>query len=329
MLAECLDSLASQTLRDFEVIVVDNGSEDGSVEFLSQSAARVPYSLRLIENRENRGFCAANNQGIAVARGSLIALLNNDAAAHPEWLAELAAVMDAPDGRDIGMVASKILVHGEHGRIDKAGHLIFWDGQNRGRGTGEADHGQFDQVEEVAWPDGCAALYRKAMLDQIGGFDEDFFAYADDAELGLRARIAGWGCLYNPRAVVYHRRGQTLGMGSRKRLELIERNRLLLVLKLFPPGLVLLNPLFYAARLAAGALASLGNRGDTRHYPGWAGRWTMLRALAAGDLAALAMARRMLNKRKEIKRFRKLSHREVWALLKRFQIPLWTLAGRG
>jgi GT2 family glycosyltransferase len=81
---------------------------------------------------------------------------------------------------------------GRSQRIDKAGHLIFPDGQNRGRGSGALDRGQFDREEEVLWPDGCAAMYRKEMLDEIGGFDEDFFAYGDDAELGLRARIAGW-----------------------------------------------------------------------------------------------------------------------------------------
>ena len=93
------------------------------------------------------------------------------------------------DGRpDVGMAASKILVHEDPRRIDKAGHLIYPDGQNRGRGSGELDEGQYDRVEEILWPDGCAAMYRRAMLDQIGGFDEDFFAYADDAELGLRAQ---------------------------------------------------------------------------------------------------------------------------------------------
>jgi len=119
---------------------------------------------------------------------------------------------------------SQILVYEDPRRIDKAGHLIWPDGQNRGRGTGETDHGQYDRVEETAWPDGCAAMYRKDMLDLIGGFDEDFFAYADDAELGLRARLAGWRCLYIPTAVVYHHLGSTLGRYSAERLVLIEDN---------------------------------------------------------------------------------------------------------
>ena len=112
--------------------------------------------------------------------------------------------------------------------IDKAGHLIYPDGQNRGRGTGQLDRGQYDQEEEILWPDGCAALYAREMVDEIGGFDEDLSAYGDDADLGLRARIAGWKCIYVPSAVVRHHRGSTLGVLAPKRIKLIERNRVLL-----------------------------------------------------------------------------------------------------
>ena len=102
------------------------------------------------------------------------------------------------------------------------------------------------------------------MLDEIGGFDEDFFAYGDDAELGLRARIAGWRCIYAPRAVVRHHRGSTLGKDSGWRLELIERNRVLLAVKLFPWSLLWLNPFYFAVRLAAGAMLARGKRGRHR-----------------------------------------------------------------
>src|SRR6266852_1229532 len=216
---------------------------DGSPEMVEREYP----GIRLIRNRENRGFCAANNQGIQASRAEFIALLNNDAEAEPGWLEALRAAFE---GRpDCGMAASKILVWENPDRIDKAGHLIYPDGQNRGRGSGQKDRGQFDRVEATLWPDGCAAMYRRAMLNEIGGFDEEFFAYADDAELGLRGRIAGWTCLYAPGAVVRHHRGATLGLGSARRLTLIERNRVLLVVKLFPWNLLWLNGVYLLARI--------------------------------------------------------------------------------
>jgi GT2 family glycosyltransferase len=319
LLRACLRSLAGQTGVDFETIVVDNGSTDGSAEMAERD-----FGARVIRNRENRGFCAANNQGIAIAGGEYIALLNNDAEADAGWLAALLrACTRAPE---VGMAASKILVWEDPRRIDKVGHLIFPDGQNRGRGGGALDQGQYDHEEEVLWPDGCAALYRKAMLDRIGGFDEDFFAYGDDAELGLRARIAGWKCIYTPEAVVRHHRGSTLGKDSVGRLKLIERNRVLLALKLFPWSLLWLNPLFFAVRVAAGVRAAQQGTGDTVHFPGLGGKFAMARALLAGDLAALRLAPRMLRKRGEVQRIRRLPPAAVRRLLLSNRVGLGEVA---
>ncbi len=316
LLRACLESLARQQAADFETIVVDNGSTDGSLEML---AART--DVRVLSNRENRGFCAANNQGIAAARGAYIALLNNDAEAAPGWLAALRAAFQEPD---IGMAASKIVVWDNHGIIDKVGHLMYPDGQNRGRGTGEPDRGQYDSVEEVLWPDGCAAMYKREMLEQIGGFDEDFFAYADDAELGLRARIAGWRCLYMPGAVVRHHRGATLGRASMRRLAFIERNRVLLAAKLFPWSLLWLNGPYYLARIAAGMWAAARGEGEIANYQGLNGKLTAATALIRGDLAALRLLPKMLRKRRQLRR--KLSPREVRALILGHRISLRALS---
>ena len=319
LLRACLTSLARQQSVAFEVIVVDNGSSDGSADMDEGE-----FDARVIRNSENRGFCAANNQGIAAARGEFIALLNNDAEAELNWLDEL--LRACASGPQIGMAASKVLVWEDPSRIDKAGHLMFPDGQNRGRGTGMLDRGQFDRQEEVLWPDGCAAMYRKRMLDEIGGFDEDFFAYGDDAELGLRARIAGWHCLYAPRAVVRHHRGATLGKDSGWRLHLIERNRVLLAAKLFPWSLLALNPFYYAIRLVAGAVLARGNHGDTAHFPGIGGKLTILKALAHGDVAALRLLPRMLRKRAEIRRLSRLTPAEIRRLLLAHRLSLSEVA---
>ena len=299
--------------------MVDNGSTDGSADL-----AEKEFGASVIRNPENRGFCAANNQGIARARGEFVALLNNDAEAEPGWLAALHRACSG--SADIGMAASKVLVWEDPRRIDKVGHLIFPDGQNRGRGSGVLDRGQYDREEEVLWPDGSAAFYRKEMLDQIGGFDEDFFAYGDDAELGLRARIAGWRCIYTPHAVARHHRGSTLGKSSARRLELIERNRLLLALKLFPWSLLWLNPVYFAARLLAGMAAAGQGMGDTAHFPGLRGKWAMACALIRGGLGALRLAPRMLRKRALIRRIRHLSPGDVRRLILANRLSLREIA---
>jgi GT2 family glycosyltransferase len=319
-----LQSLTLQRLnrqRKFQVVVVDNGSEDGSAEMVEREFSANPaFQIALIRNRENRGFCAANNQGFGASDSEFVALLNNDAEAEPGWLAGL---QSAFEGRpDVGMAASKILVYEDPRRIDKAGHLIYPDGQNRGRGSGELDAGQYDRVEEVLWPDGCAAMYRRAMLDEVGGFDEDFFAYADDAELGLRARIAGWKCLYIPDAVVRHHRGATLGVRSGRRLELIERNRVLLVAKLFPWSLLYLSSLYYLLRISAGLLAGLRNKGELSKFTGVRGKLIAALALLKGDLQSLPLLPRMLAKRRSVNRIRKLTPREVRRLILDHRIPL-------
>ena len=278
------------------------------------------FLLRLIRNQVNRGFCAANNQGFAASESEFVALLNNDAEADPDWLSALVQAFEGRPG--VGMAASKILVHEDPRRIDKAGHLIYPDGQNRGRGSGEFDTGQYDRIEEVLWPDGCAAMYRRQMLDQIGGFDEDFFAYADDAELGLRARIAGWKCLYMPAARVRHHRGATLGVRSGRRLVLIERNRVLLAAKLFPWSLLWLNGAYYLMRLAAGLWAAATHKGEVGQFPGLSGKIMAALSLLKGDLAALMLLPKMLAKRRDVRHIRKLSPREVKTLILEHRIPL-------
>ncbi len=320
LLRRCLESVVAQKGVQFETIVVDNGSSDGSAGMVEREFP----SVRLILNPENRGFCAANNQGIRAARGDYIALLNNDAEARPGWLSALREIFDRC-GDEFGMAASKILVYEDPSRIDKAGHLIYPDGQNRGRGTGETDSGQYDAVEETLWPDGCAAMYRKSMLDRIGGFDEDFFAYGDDAELGLRARLGGWRCMYVPTAVVWHHRGATLGLDSGRRLKLIERNRVLLAFKLFPWSLLWLNAVYYLGRLATGAWAAARGRGEAALYAGVRGKFRIALALVQGDLEALFLLPRILKKRRQLQNIRRLSAAQLRRLILDNRISLQDL----
>ncbi|HEV8413941.1 MAG TPA: glycosyltransferase family 2 protein, partial [Bryobacteraceae bacterium] len=324
LLQACLTSLSRQTHGSFEVVVVDNGSRDGSPELVEEMAKTYPVPLKLTVNSTNMGFCAANNQGMFSTDAEMVALLNNDAEAEPGWLAALERVIR--EAEDIGMAASKVLVWEDPTRIDKCGHLMFPDGQNRGRGSGQTDHGQFDRTEEVLWPDGCAAMYRRAMLEDVGGFDEDFFAYADDAELGLRARWAGWRCLYTSDAVVRHHRGATLGLGSARRLTLIERNRILLAVKLFPWSLLWANGAFLLARIVAGMWAAVRNRGELRHYPGMGGKFTAATALLRGMAEAFPRIPATLRKRRALREKRRLTGRQIRRLLLANRIGLRELS---
>jgi GT2 family glycosyltransferase len=320
LLSRCLESLWNQVFKDFEVVVVDNGSTDGSKEYLSSLRdERLCYvSLPL-----NTGFAGGCNAGIARARGRFIATLNNDAEADALWLDELMREMLSDSVT--GMCASKILFHGDRGRIDKAGHLIYMDGLNHGRGSGEIDRGQFDTREEVLFPDGAAALYRRDMLDVIGLFDETFFAYGDDADLGLRGRLAGWTCIYVPTAVVYHMHSATAGEFSALKAFLIERNRIWVAVKIFPPGLLLASPVFTALRFAFHAYGALFNVGSSGKYAEGSSRGRLALMMVKAYWSGFKHLPEMLRSRRKIRLFARLSNHDFTALLLRHRITLRAL----
>lgn len=206
-LSGCLDSLALQSYEALEVIVVDNGSSDGSLELLKE---KYPW-VRLISFDRNTGFSVAVNAGIRQAKGTLLALLNNDTIVDQRWVAEL--VRGLQEHPDAGSVACKMLSYDDKTILDGAG-----DGYRRGGlpgriGHREKDLGQFDQPRYVLGACGGAAMYRREMFDRIGLFDEDYFAYLEDVDLGLRAQIAGYKCYYVPSAIVYHLGCGTTGSG--------------------------------------------------------------------------------------------------------------------
>jgi GT2 family glycosyltransferase len=321
-LPECVASARGQAYPRTELVLVDNGSTDGSREWLRES---LPSGAILVELDRNTGFAGGANAGIRAGQGEFCALLNNDAVADPDWLVELALPMADPG---VGMVASKILFYDEPGVIDKTGHLLFPDGLNRGRGAGEVDRGQFDADDDALFPDGCAALYRRRMLEEVGLFDEQFFAYGDDADLGLRARWQGWRCRYAARARVYHRHSRTLGKYSPEKAFLVERNRLWVAVKLFPWPLLALTPLFTLWRFAWHAGSILSRRGlaggvAREHSPVRLAA-ALLRAYASG----IAGLPRILAKRRAALGARRLTDREFYRLLARFRVSARELALR-
>lgn len=322
---DCLDSLAKQTWTQREFILVDNGSVDGSGERIRLWTERLP-NAQAIFLRNNTGFCHANNLAFSQARGEWIALFNNDAIAEPTWLEELLRFGDVANR--IGMLGGKILFQDPAGVIDKAGHLIYWDGQNRGRGTMETDVGQYDRAEEILWPDACAALYHRHLFEETGGFDETFFAYGDDADLGIRARLLGWKAWYVPTAVVYHRHSATAGAYSPLKVMLVERNRLVLAIKNFSLWLLLQNPYWTLRRFTWNAYALLRRRGSATRFVEANGWSQLVFNLAWSYLSAAKMLPEALRRRRKIQRTKRLSNREVLELLRRFQIDVRELTFR-
>ena len=320
LLARCLESLWRQTFSNFEVVVVDNGSTDGSMEFLR--AINEPR-LRIVSLTSNKGFAGGCNAGISVAKGRHIATLNNDAEADQRWLEEL--VVGIESDKSVGMCASKILFDNDRKRIDKAGHLIYRDGLNHGRGSGQPDRGQFDQREEVLFPDAAAALYRREMLEVIGLFDEYFFAYGDDADLGLRGRLAGWKCLYIPTAVVYHVHSATAGEFSPLKAFLIERNRIFVAVKIFPFSLLLISPFFTAVRLAYHAYGSIFMIGSSGQYAAECSHTRLALMMLKAYWSGLKLFPEMWRSRRKIRRLARLTDRDFAALLRRHRISLRAL----
>lgn len=310
LLAQCLVSLQNQTFEDFEILVVDNASTDESRGIVESTG---DPRIHWLPQSVNHGFAAGSNVGIKASRSPLIALLNNDAEAGREWLERL--VSAAEDGSSYGMWASRILRADGRG-IDKVGHLMFPDGQNRGRGTGQCNEGRFEQKEECFFPDGCAALYRRELLRELGGFDEDFFAYGDDADLGVRACWLGWKCLYVPRAIVYHRHSSTLGPYSPGKVYWVERNRLWLAVKSLPLPLLLLSPIFTVYRWLWNLAAAMLGRGAAGRLTQEATSWKVARTLARSIADGLLGVPLMWKKRRLVFSSRRISHlqflRKLW-----------------
>lgn len=226
LLTAALASLERQHCRDFEILVVDNGSSDGTVERL---APAVP-GVRWIRLPENRGFAAAVNAGIRAAEGEIIVLMNNDTEADPDWLGALVTALDTHP--EVGSCASKMLLHMDRGRIDSAGvQLGIYASQI---GHGEADGPQFAEPRHVFAACGGAAAYRRHALEAVGLFDERFFAYFEDVDLGARLQLAGYRCLYVPDAVICHRVSATARRLPGTKFYLLMRNSLFLFFQTMP-----------------------------------------------------------------------------------------------
>jgi len=294
----CLSSLRHQTFRDFETILVDNGSSDGSVAFMEENFPEV----RVVRLPENRGFSAAVNAGIRASGAEFVVLLNNDTEADPGWLEAL--VRAAEEHSEAGLFASKLVDYHDRRLLDGAGDAVRRSGLPYRLGHGEIDRGQFEREALVFSACAAAALYRRSVFEDVGLFDEDFFSNCEDWDVGFRAQLAGYRCVYVPGSVVYHvGSASTGGQKSALNTRLGAQNGINVLVKNLPAALIgRALPFILAGQISRLTITALS--------PG------LLSAYLSGLVGAVRLLPGMLKKRQEIQKRRTVSDDYVMRLLR-------------
>jgi GT2 family glycosyltransferase len=292
----CLDALREQTYPDVEVILVDNGSTDGSQALVTKQYPEV----RLLALQRNLGLTGGNNAGFRAARGDILISLNNDTEAHLGFVEALVnALVEHPEA---GMAAAKMLLFDRRDHIHSAGDGYGVDGIPFNRGVWQRDAGQFDEPGWIFGGCGGAVAYRRAMLDDIGLFDESLFMYCEDVDLNWRAQLAGWRCWYAPESVIYHKLSAT-GGGSIASFY-TGRNTLWVMAKNYPGALLRKHwALILRAQVAITRDALRAWRGEAA------------RARFRGQLAGVLGWPKMLSKRRTIQSTRRVPDEYIESLL--------------
>jgi GT2 family glycosyltransferase len=316
LLERCLPALAAQTLRDRELVIVDNGSTDGSLELV----ARLCPDAAVVRSATNRGFAAGNNLGLARCRGRYLALLNNDCLAEPEWLER---AVEAAEASGAGMVATRQLRADAPTIVDSAGialdrAAIAWD---RGGGQPLSKRPGAEGWAPPFGPSGGAGLYRRDMLADVGAFDAELVSYYEDVDLAWRARLRGWRCAEAVGARCRHLGSATAGRNWPRKRFLLGRNKLWVAAKCYP-GAGLRR---YLAAIAAYDLAALAAY-MIASPPGPVSAEARLAALR-GRLDGLRGLPGQLEKRRRVQARRSASVEEVMAAMTPLRPP-WLVATR-
>lgn len=296
-LKTCLSSLRDQSFKDFQTILVDNGSTDDSTAFVERNFPEV----EVLKLPENSGFSVAVNAGILASDTDYVALLNNDTEQERDWLSEL--IHAADNHPESGFFASKLIDFRSRRVLDGAGDTIRRSGLPYRLGHGEVDRGQYEKPRQVFGACAAAAMYRREMLEKVGLFDEDFFAYCEDGDISFRAQLAGYRCLYVPGAVVYHMgSASTGGKRSEFATRLGTRNGINLLVKNLPTPLIPRFALFFAVGQVSRMLVTVAS-----------GVW---KAHLLGLAEAIRMLPSMLQKRREIQKSRRVPNNYILRLLR-------------
>lgn len=203
---KCVESIFSSSAVDFEIIVVDNGSTDGSVEYLKNKYVNRSGELKIVELDKNYGPARARNEGMKIALGKYVSFLDNDTQVHPNW--SVMAIEEFEKSDKIGIIQCKLLLSKERERLDYVGEYIGGNGFLVQRAqAGEIDSGQYDQKVEILAAKSAGMFMRRAVFEKIGGFDEDYFIYVEETDLGWRSWLAGYKAIFVPDSIVYHEFG--------------------------------------------------------------------------------------------------------------------------
>lgn len=252
LLGRCLPALFSQSYREFEVVVVDNGSTDDSVAWVN---SRFP-SVKVVAQDRNTGFAAACNTGIQASSAEFVITLNNDTSPYPDWLARLVEAADQHP--DVGMFAAALYLDRDPPAVDALGIQVNRLGVAHNIGRGRSITELPSTSQHLLGPCAGAGLYRRRLFDDIGLFDESYFAYLEDVELAWRARWAGWHCLSVPTSRVLHTHSATGGQNLPQKYYLLGRNRIWTWLRHYPkPYLWYYLPLIVLNELFTGILGTI------------------------------------------------------------------------
>jgi GT2 family glycosyltransferase len=295
-LHDCLNAMRHQTFRDFETILVDNGSTDGSAEYVRTQFPEV----RLLPLAENLGFTGGNIAGYAQANGNIVVLLNNDTEAHPNWLEEIhQASLTYPDA---GSFASKMMYFDDRGRVENCGFDLSIAGATVDLGRDEVDGPDWNQPRYVFGACGGAVAYRRRMLEDVGFLDPAFVMIYEDADLSFRAQLRGYKCVYVPGAIVYHRYRVTIGKAPRRQVFYSQRNIEFVYLKNMPLALILRSA---PQRLLYELGAAVYFKKKGTGFAFFQAKLDVLRCLPA-----------ILQKRRQIQRTRTITNSQIRAMMK-------------
>ena len=295
-LSECLDGLRQQSYRHFSTILVDNGSRDGSIDFVNRNYTEV----KTIALPKNIGFAAANNIALKTVQTEYVALLNNDAVPHETWLQSLIEALESHP--EAGSAASKILLYDNPKIIDRVGDAYTRAGAGFLRGRAEPAS-SYNKEEWIFGACAGAALYRTHMLEDIGLFDEDFFLLYEDVDLSFREQLKGYKCLFVPEAVVYHKASSSIVYDSPISVYYSHRNLEWVYIKNMPSNLILKSICLHIIYDIAAFLFFAAN-GRIKDFI--KAKWDAVKAL-----------KRILKKRRQIQRNRRVDNGYIWALLEK------------